>query len=394
MIMYNAFFGITESPFSLAPDPSYLYLSEKHRTALAHLLYCARGGSGFTVLTGEVGTGKTTLCRAFLEQLPEQADSALILNPRLSESELLASICGELGIEVSKDASIKDLIDALNAHLLESYRRGRDTIVLIDEAQNLSPGVLEQIRLLTNLETSKRKLLQLVLVGQPELADMLARKDLRQLAQRITARYHLDTLDREETASLIRHRLNVAGLSERTFDGASLSEIHRHAGGVPRLIVILAERCLLGAYAEGIRTVDRRMVQKAAREVIVKPRRPRPDPNSSRMQLRPKRQPWPQRRRSEAPRTMCPHRVRGRRTESRSSSFQRRPDRSPKAPGRRSRASHRTHRTQSSPMSLPAPRFRRPGPSLRPRRPRRQSVPGHRPVSRPSASPWPIGCSR
>jgi general secretion pathway protein A len=266
--MYEAYFGITERPFSLTPDPGYLFMSEKHQAALAHLLYGVRSNGGFVVLTGEVGTGKTTLCRCLLEQLPDNVDLALCLNPRLSDTELLATICDELGIaRPAEGASVKDLVDRLNRHLLAGHAAGRDTVLVIDEAQNLAPGVLEQIRLLTNLETAKRKLLQVILIGQPEHNDLLARPELRQLAQRISARYHLAPLAPAETAGLVRHRLQVAGLTQAVFDQGALAELHRQSGGVPRLINLIADRSLLGAYVAETRAVNRKLVRRAAAEL-------------------------------------------------------------------------------------------------------------------------------
>ncbi|HEX7551289.1 MAG TPA: AAA family ATPase [Candidatus Methylomirabilis sp.] len=211
--MYEAYFNLASAPFAVTPDPRYVYLTKRHREALAHLQYGILQPGGFVQLTGEVGTGKTTLCRCLLEQLPPEADVAVILNPLLGVVGLLATICDELHIQYTSDSldTIKTLVDALHAHLLDAHGRGRRTVLIIDEAQNLSPAVLEQVRLLTNLETSTEKLLQIILIGQPELKRLLARRELRQLAQRITARYHLMPLSLAETAAYIRHRLRVAG---------------------------------------------------------------------------------------------------------------------------------------------------------------------------------------
>lgn len=272
--MYTHHFQLTELPFSIAPNPRYLYLSPQHREALAHLLYGIGVGGGFVVLSGEVGTGKTTLCRALLDQLPEDVDIALIFNPRLNSRELLASICDELHIPYSGPrASLKQLIDALNQYLLESHARGRRVIVLIDEAQNLRFDVLEQVRLLTNLETNQTKLLQIILVGQPELNQILERDNLRQLAQRITARYHLNPLSLEETRDYIRHRMIVASGSEHVFSGTAIRAIHRQSRGIPRLINLIADRALLGAYTLGKTRVSGRVVWRAAREL--RPAEPR-----------------------------------------------------------------------------------------------------------------------
>jgi len=266
--MYAAHFGIEGRPFSIAPDPRFLYLSDRHREALAHLLFGLNEG-GFVQLTGEVGTGKTTLCRALLEQIPERVDVALLLNPRLDALELVAAICDELGVAEPADPhSLRQRIDALNHHLLRTHAEGRRTVVIIDEAQNLDPGVLEQVRLLTNLETAEEKLLQIILIGQPELRVLLDRPELRQLAQRITARYHLEPLDAEETRGYVRHRLRVAGCARPLFSRAALARVHRLTGGIPRLINILCDRALLGAYVEDADRVGLRILSRAAREVL------------------------------------------------------------------------------------------------------------------------------
>lgn len=267
--MYTQHFRLTELPFSIAPNPRYLYLSAQHREALAHLLYGIGVGGGFVVLTGEVGTGKTTLCRALLDQLPEDVDIALIFNPRLNSRELLAGICDELNIPYpGPRASLKQLIDALNQYLLDAHARGRRVIVLIDEAQNLRFDVLEQVRLLTNLETNQTKLLQIILVGQPELNQVLERPNLRQLAQRITARYHLNPLSLVETRDYIRHRMTVASGSERCFTQAAVRVIHRRARGIPRLVNLMADRALLGAYTLGRLRVTAAVARRAARELM------------------------------------------------------------------------------------------------------------------------------
>ena len=267
--MYTQHFRLTELPFSIAPNPRYLYLSPQHREALAHLLYGIGVGGGFVVLTGEVGTGKTTLCRALLDQLPEDVDIALIFNPRLNSRELLAGICDELHIPYAgPKASLKQLIDALNQYLLQSHARGRRVIVLIDEAQNLRFDVLEQVRLLTNLETNQAKLLQIILVGQPELNQILDRPNLRQLSQRITARYHLNPLSLPETRDYIHHRMTVASGSEEVFTRPAIRAIHHKARGIPRLINLIADRALLGAYTLGKQRVSVRVASRAAVELI------------------------------------------------------------------------------------------------------------------------------
>ncbi|MHB8746497.1 MAG: ExeA family protein [Gammaproteobacteria bacterium] len=267
--MYCAYFGLDENPFTITPDPRYLYLSKRHREALAHLLFGIGAGGGFVQLTGEIGMGKTTLCRGLLEQLPDNVDVALILNPRVTALELVASICDELHVAYPADStSLKRLIDALNGYLLEAHARGRRTILIIDEAQNLSIEVLEQVRLLTNLETTQQKLLQIILIGQPELKLLLKREDLRQLAQRITARYHLSALASNETCAYVAHRLQVAGMKTPLFTRAALRRVHRLSGGIPRLINVICDRAMLGAYAVGRQRITAAMTAKAAREVF------------------------------------------------------------------------------------------------------------------------------
>lgn len=267
--MYTSFFGLNEKPFAITPDPRYLFLSERHGEALAHLVYGVTESGGFIQLTGEVGTGKTTLVRSLLlNKMPENADVAVVLNPQLSVVEFLATICEELHIDVPHNkGSVKALTDALNRHLLKAHADGRRTILVVDEAQNLAPAVLEQVRLLTNLETAKQKLLQIILIGQEELRDLLARNDLRQLAQRITARYHLEPLSRDETASYIEHRLKVAGALGEVFDGGAKKEVFRLSQGVPRLVNVICDRALLGAYAQESRRVSPRLIRQAAAEV-------------------------------------------------------------------------------------------------------------------------------
>lgn len=271
--MYATFFGLGREPFSLAPDPRFLYMSERHREALAHLLYGVRGGGGFVLLTGEIGAGKTTVARCFLEQLPPHCVVAYIFNPCLSVIELLQTVCSEFGLPaLPGGASVKAHVDALNSFLLEAHAQGRHALLVIDEAQALEAPVLEQLRLLTNLETSERKLLQIILIGQPELRTMLAEPGLEQLAQRVIARYHLGPLTAAETRQYVEHRLAVAGLQgPMPFDAAALAAIHRSTGGVPRRINLLADRALLGAYSRQRREVDRAMVARAAQEVFDRP---------------------------------------------------------------------------------------------------------------------------
>jgi len=268
--MYKQFFQLRHAPFSIAPDPHYLFMSERHREALAHLLFGVDAGGGFVLLTGEIGAGKTTVCRCFLEQVPPNCNVAYIFNPRLTAVELLRTICEEFRLPApASDSSVKDLVDQLNEHLLAAHAAGRNNVLIIDEAQNLSLSVLEQLRLLTNLETSERKLLQIILIGQPELRDMLARPELEQLAQRVIARYHLDALSARETGAYISHRLAVAGLLGATpFPPRLTGLIHKITRGVPRRINLLCDRALLGAYATGVRQVDRRILRAAATEVF------------------------------------------------------------------------------------------------------------------------------
>jgi general secretion pathway protein A len=266
--VYAAHFGLTERPFALAPDPRYLFLSHGHREALAHLVYGLQGG-GFVQLTGEIGTGKTTVCRALLDQLPSEVDVAMIFTPRLTAVELLAAVGQELHVEVpAGTTSVKQLVDALSKKLLDAHARGRRTVVIIDEAQNLSTAVLEELRLLTNIETTREKLLQVILIGQPELAELLQRPELRQLGQRVTARYHLRPFGFAETKGYVAHRLEVAGQREMLFTRPALWLVHRRSGGVPRLINNICDRALLGAFAKGKRRVTAGIVRRAANEVL------------------------------------------------------------------------------------------------------------------------------
>lgn len=268
--MYLKYFGLDKAPFAITPDPGFVYLSSRHEDALAHLVYGVSrgGGGGFVQLTGEVGTGKTTLCRLLLEQVPEATRIALILNPAMTPKELIASTLSELEVPYPVRATHKRLVDILNQFLLEAHAAGERVVLIIDEAQNLTPQALEQVRLLTNLETETEKLLQIVLIGQPELRDLLQRRDLRQLSQRVTARYHLDSLDAEETAEYIDHRLRVAGAMRNPFSNRALHTLHRRAKGVPRLINIIAERSLLAAYSLEKDRISPRLVDAAADEVL------------------------------------------------------------------------------------------------------------------------------
>lgn len=269
--MYNHYFHLKGAPFSIAPDPRYLFMSERHREALAHLLYGIGSGGGFVLLTGEIGAGKTTVCRCFIEQIPENCRLAYIFNPRLSVEELLLSVCDELRIELPPAAThigLKGYVDAINRYLLESHAQGLNNVLVIDEAQNLSAEVLEQLRLLTNLETSERKLLQIILIGQPELRAMLARPELEQLAQRVIARYHLGPLSEAETGAYVAHRLAVAGAGGTPFPPGLTPLIHALTQGVPRRINLLCDRALLGAYVENSPQVTRTILKKAAAEVF------------------------------------------------------------------------------------------------------------------------------
>jgi general secretion pathway protein A len=263
--MYAQYFGLKHEPFSIAPDPRYLFMSERHREALAHLLYGVKGGGGgFVLLTGEIGAGKTTVCRCLLEQIPKRCNVAYIFNPKLTALELLKTVCDEFHVPVRHEGvgapTVKDYLDPLNQFLLKTHAVGQNNVLIIDEAQNLSAGTLEQLRLLTNLETNERKLLQIVLIGQPELRTMLQRPELEQVAQRVIARYHLGALTDGETAKYLTTAF--------PFSKAAVQRIHQRARGVPRRINLLADRALLGAYAEGAAGVDPRIVDKAAAEVF------------------------------------------------------------------------------------------------------------------------------
>jgi general secretion pathway protein A len=271
--MYTSFFGLTEKPFAITPDPRYLYLSERHAEALAHLSYGIQEAGGFVQLTGEVGTGKTMIVRSLLQQLPANCDMALILNPRVTPPEFLLAICDELHVPVAEPLtnSVKALVDLLTGFLLDAHSRSRRVVLMVDEAQNLSPDVLEQVRLLTNLETATHKLMQIILVGQPELREVLGRTELRQLAQRITGRYHLEALSRPETIAYIKHRLRVAGATADVFTPGALREVHRVSGGIPRIINVVCDRALLGAFTRDEHCASAPLVRRAASEVYGRP---------------------------------------------------------------------------------------------------------------------------
>jgi type II secretory pathway predicted ATPase ExeA len=272
--MYTAYFGLSEAPFSIAPDPSYLFMSDRHREALAHLSYGLGGSSfekngGFVLLTGEVGTGKTTISRTVMEKLPENTQASFILNPTLSCEELLACICDNLKVRYKKTgATLKYLTDKIQTKLLKNHNENINTLLIIDEAQHLKPEVLEQLRLLTNLETNTKKLLQVILIGQPELQQLLQRRDLRQLAQRITARYHLLPLTKLELNQYIQHRLSVAQCTRPLFNKAAISALHKMSKGIPRVINLLCDRALIIAYGKNDTVIGRKIIQQAAVEAL------------------------------------------------------------------------------------------------------------------------------
>lgn len=266
--MYTRHYGLRERPFSLTPDPRFLYLSASHREALAHLLYGIEQGEGFIAVTGEVGTGKTTLCRTLLDRLGPECEVAYLFNPRLSGEDLLRAIHLELGLPV-RGRSRAELLDQLNRFLLDARRRDRRVLLIVDEAQNLAPATLEEVRLLSNLETSTEKLLQILLFGQPELDAVLDSRPLRQLRQRIGVRWRLEPLSPPEAGEYVRHRLRVAaGEGAELFSPAALRELRRRSRGVPRLVNLLADRALLAGYAERARRVERVHVGRAAREIL------------------------------------------------------------------------------------------------------------------------------
>jgi general secretion pathway protein A len=267
--MYNEYFGFKEAPFSIAPNPRYLYMTDQHREALAHLVYGVSSEGGCILLTGEVGTGKTTICRGLLEHLPDHSNIALVFNPKLTVLELLETICDELNIDYPETGNtVKTYTDRINDFLIEAHARNEKTVLIIDEAQNLDSSVLEQLRLLTNLETDQRKLLQIIILGQPELLDILSRQEMRQLAQRITARFHLNALSGDEIKAYVNHRLAVAGQNAQLFPEKTVKKLYGLSKGIPRLINILCDRALLGAYVQNTPSVSPQTMDKAAKEVF------------------------------------------------------------------------------------------------------------------------------
>jgi general secretion pathway protein A len=274
--MYTRFYGLNEKPFSLTPDPRFLFLSESHREALAHLLYGIEQGEGFIAITGEVGTGKTTLCRTLLQRLGPGTEVALLFNPIMSGKELLRAVSIEFGLG-TEGCSRADLNHRLNRFLLRTSRKGRRALLIVDESQNLNPATLEEIRLLSNLETSSSKLIQIVLFGQPELDEMLDSRELRQLRQRITVRWTLSPLSAAETRDYVRHRLKVAAGKEcNLFTDKALREVQRRACGIPRLINVLCDRAMLMGYAAGAPAMESNSINRAAREILSARSRRRP----------------------------------------------------------------------------------------------------------------------
>jgi len=268
--MYKDYFGFNENPFSIAPNPRYLYMSTMHQEALAHLVYGTTSKGCIVLLTGEVGTGKTTISRYFLEKLPKSTDVAVITNPKLTGTELLASVCDEFEIAVNiEEPTVKNYIDSINGYLLKAYSGNRQAVLIIDEAQNLDLDVLEMLRLLTNLETDEQKLLKIVLLGQSELGSILTRPDLKQINQRITSRYHIKGLKRDDVEAYISHRIMVAGGGRSSFfSTGALNQVVSSSRGIPRLINSICDHSLLGAYSENKERVDKKVVQKAVAEIF------------------------------------------------------------------------------------------------------------------------------
>jgi len=266
--VYQEYFGLNSKPFGIVPDKRFLFLSDSHKEAIAHLLYALNEKNGFVQLTGEVGVGKTMACRYLLANIPEDIDVALILNPRIDEIGLLRNLCQELDIPYDNEQKTNELTQLINSKLLDAHAKGRHTILIIDEAQNLPMRTMEQLRLLTNLETDTQKLLRIIMIGQPELGELLSAHDMRQVAQRITSRYHLTTLGADETEQYIHHRLSVAGYHQRLFSKSATRKIHKLTKGTPRLINLLCDHALIGAYSLGKREVTPAIIKKAAKEAL------------------------------------------------------------------------------------------------------------------------------
>lgn len=266
--MYLDYFQLKAEPFNIAPNPNLMYPSQRHQEAIAYLRYGLRGNGGFVMLTGEVGTGKTMVSRAVLTDLPDDMHVAYVLNPTLNRIQLLQTVCDAFQISVADEQDHKKLSDALQTFLVESHQRGESCLLVVDEAQLLDADALEQLRLFTNIETNDKKLLQIILIGQPELQEKLAQRELRQLAQRITARYHLLPLNEQETTEYINHRIRAVGAPRPLFEKKAIKAIYKHASGTPRLINLLADRSLMGAFAEGAPLVSAKVVKQAAKEII------------------------------------------------------------------------------------------------------------------------------
>ncbi len=267
MGVYLNFFGLSEPPFDITPNPKFMFYSPKHREAYNHLMYGIRERKGFVQLTGEVGAGKTTLCRAMLESLDERYSTALILNPIMSADELIRAIAAEYALPVNGLDRL-EVLSVINQFLLQQVESGRETVLIIDEAQNLTEELLEQVRLLSNLETNNRKLLQIVLLGQPELRDRLNSPRLRQLRQRITVRYHLQPLNRQEVQKYVKHRLHLCGGNGTPcFTGPAVWRLHRYSGGIPRLVNAVCDKSLLAGYVRKQKRIGYSLVNRAIREL-------------------------------------------------------------------------------------------------------------------------------
>ncbi|MBN3038840.1 MAG: AAA family ATPase [Candidatus Omnitrophica bacterium] len=265
--MYEQYFGLKEKPFNVTSDPAFLFFSRKHKEAFSHLIYGIKERKGFLEITGEIGTGKTTICKALLNQLDKSTKTALILNPDLNKYQLLRSILQDFGIDYNKNRG-KSLQDKLNQFLIEQLTGGNNVVLIVDEAQNLKNSLLETIRLLSNLETEKDKLLQIVLVGQPELRERLKAPELRQLRQRIGVRYHISPLEKDEVQAYISHRLSVAGSSDCiSFDDQALNEIFKYSQGIPRLINLICDKALLAAFVSETRTITQELISRCINDI-------------------------------------------------------------------------------------------------------------------------------